>query len=130
MLLLRLVILLIPMISDNTYVHYLFYCPNFISNLPLVPSPTGPHPARGDSGVCLEWSVFPTAFIVSLHLINVLQVLHLPVQSIYNPSGRRRQIRSKQISRDKIRTLDPQVRSLTLYQLCYVTLDRRAGMTC
>ena len=42
--------------------------------LPLVPSPTGPHPARGDSGVCmcihvcLVWSVFPTSFIVSHHL--------------------------------------------------------------
>ena len=39
-----------------------------LRTLPLVPSPTGPHTARGDSGVCmcihvcLVWSVFPTAF--------------------------------------------------------------------
>ena len=45
-----------------------------LRTLPLVPSPTGPHPARGDSGVCmcihvcLVWSVFPTAFIVPHHL--------------------------------------------------------------
>ena len=52
--------------------------------LPLVPSPTGPHPAGGDrhhSGVCmcihvcLVWSVFPTAFIVPNHL-PVCQQLH------------------------------------------------------
>ena len=40
-----------------------------VQTLSLVPSPTGPHPARGDSGVCmcihvcLVWSVFPKAFI-------------------------------------------------------------------
>ena len=45
-----------------------------LRTLPLVPSPTGPHPARGDSGVCmcihvcLLWSVFPTAFRVPHHL--------------------------------------------------------------
>ena len=45
-----------------------------LRTLPLVPSPTGPHPARGDSGVCmcihvcLVWSVFSTAFIVPHHL--------------------------------------------------------------
>ena len=61
----------------------------------LVPSPTGQHPARGNSGVCmcihvcLVWCVFPTVFTVPLHLIIVMQVLQLPVQTIYNPSGRR-----------------------------------------
>ena len=41
-----------------------------LRTLPLVPSPTGLHPARRDSGVCMcnyvcpVWSVFPTAFIV------------------------------------------------------------------
>ena len=45
-----------------------------LRTLPLVPSPTGPHPERGDSGVCmcihvcLVWYVFPTAFIVPHHL--------------------------------------------------------------
>ena len=45
-----------------------------LRTLPLVPLPTGPHPARGDSGVCicihvcLVWSVFPTAFLVTHHL--------------------------------------------------------------
>ena len=39
----------------------------------LIPSPTGSHPARGESGVCmcihicLVWSVFLTAFIVPHH---------------------------------------------------------------
>ena len=45
-----------------------------LRTLSLVPSPTGTHPSRGDSGVCicvhvcLVWSVFQTAFIVSHHL--------------------------------------------------------------
>ena len=52
-----------------------------LRTLPLVPSPTGPHPARGDSGVCmcihvcLVWSIFPTAFIVLQHL-QVCRQLH------------------------------------------------------
>ena len=53
-----------------------------------VPSPTGPQPVRGDSGVCmcihvcLVWSIFPTAFIVPHHL-PVCWQLHTD-----NPSGR------------------------------------------
>ena len=45
-----------------------------LRTFPLIPSPTGPHPARGDSGhcmcihVCLVWYIFPTAFIVPHHL--------------------------------------------------------------
>ena len=52
-----------------------------LRTLPLVPSPTRPHPTRGDSGACLcihvcrVWSVFPTAFIVPHHL-PVCQQLH------------------------------------------------------
>ena len=52
-----------------------------LRTFPLVPSPTGPYPARGDSGVsicinvCLVWSEFPTAFIV-LHHFPVCRQLH------------------------------------------------------
>ena len=53
-----------------------------LRTLPLVPSPTGLHPARGDSGVCmcilvcLVWSVFPTAFRVPTSLASVPTATH------------------------------------------------------
>ena len=89
--------------------------------LPLVPLPTGPHPARGDSGVCmcihvcLVWSVFPMAFIVPLHLTTTVQVLQLPVKADLKLALRK-------FVPNRIRTLDPNVGSLKLYQLIYVTL--------
>ena len=52
-----------------------------LRTLPLVPSSTGPHPARGESvvcmciHVCLVWSVFPTTFKAPHHL-PVCQQLH------------------------------------------------------
>ena len=66
--------------------------------LPLVPIPTGPHPARGDSGVCmcihvcLVWSVLLTTFIVPHHLSCVGSctltaqpiMLHLDVELWWN----------------------------------------------
>ena len=63
-----------------------------LRTLQLVPSPTGPHPARGNSGVCmcihvcLVWSVFPTAFIVPCaHHLSVCRQLHSDSPAHYTP---------------------------------------------
>ena len=99
-----------------------------IRTLPLVPSTDGPHPARGDSGVCmcihvcLVWSVFPTAFIVP-QLLSVYRQLHTNsparIDSIWTWRNAHevRRFLPQQGSNSR-----PQISSPVLYQLSYSVL--------
>ena len=96
--------------------------PNFMA-LPHVPSPTRPHPVRGDSGYCLVWSVFPTAFIVPHHF-QVRRQLHTDSPAHCTPSGLGVECTHEvgQYNHHRGSNAGRQISSPVLYQLSYPIL--------
>ena len=80
--------------------------------------------------VCLDWSVFPTSCIVPLHWTTVTQ--SSPFRIHLNIDQRVQDDKSplRKFVFDGIQTLDPPVRSLTLYKLSYVALDLLQFLMC
>ena len=96
-----------------------------VRTLSLVPLPTGPHPTRGDSGVCrcihvcLVWSVFTTAFIVPHHL-PVCRQLHTDIPAQFGSIWTWRNAHEvRRFFPNRGSNSGRQICSLVLYQLSY-----------